>query len=189
MKIPKQAKRVFKGAIFEVYQWPQPMFDGSVETFEMIKRPDTAQIIATVGNKILVARERQPHFKCRIGLLGGRLNGKESPLSAAKRELREEAGLVSKKWTLFKTYEPTIKMDWTVYYFIANDCVRVSKPNLDPGEKIKIIKIDFEELIEKITALPSWNNKFAYDILKIRLKGETELAKLKKKIFGTKNRG
>ncbi len=38
MKIPPNAKRVFKGIIFDVYQWQQKMFDGSKETFEMLKR-------------------------------------------------------------------------------------------------------------------------------------------------------
>ena len=39
--IPPEADRVFRGEIYEVYQWPQKMPDGSVETFEMLRRPDT----------------------------------------------------------------------------------------------------------------------------------------------------
>jgi len=53
-----------------VYQWPQKMFDGSTATFEMIKRPDTVQIIATVGNKILMTQEEQPTQKRSFGFLG-----------------------------------------------------------------------------------------------------------------------
>ena len=37
MKVPKQAKRVFKGVIFDVYQWEQEMFDGTKEIFEKLK--------------------------------------------------------------------------------------------------------------------------------------------------------
>ena len=58
--IPPHAKRVFKGVIFEVYQWEQEMFDGSVETYEALKRADTAQVIATRRNKILIPLEEQP---------------------------------------------------------------------------------------------------------------------------------
>ena len=43
--IPKDARCVFKGVIFEVWQWEQKMFDGSMATFERIKRPDTVVII------------------------------------------------------------------------------------------------------------------------------------------------
>ncbi len=44
--IPEQAELKFRGVIFDVYQWPQEMFDGSVETFEMLRRADTVKIIA-----------------------------------------------------------------------------------------------------------------------------------------------
>lgn len=37
MKLPPQAKKVFTGQIFDVYQWEQEMYDGSFETFEMLK--------------------------------------------------------------------------------------------------------------------------------------------------------
>lgn len=38
--IPENAKLVFKGKIFDTYQWEQEMYDGSRVTFEKIKRPD-----------------------------------------------------------------------------------------------------------------------------------------------------
>lgn len=38
--IPPNAQRVFSGKIFDVYQWPQPLFDGSIATFEVAKRLD-----------------------------------------------------------------------------------------------------------------------------------------------------
>lgn len=52
MKIPINARRVFKGIIFDVYQWEQKMFDGNFKTFEMLKRPNTVEIIAIRDNKI-----------------------------------------------------------------------------------------------------------------------------------------
>jgi hypothetical protein len=43
--IPTDAKMIFKGKLFEVWQWEQKMFDGSVETFEHLKRPNMAVVI------------------------------------------------------------------------------------------------------------------------------------------------
>ena len=60
--IPRHAKRVFKGEIFEVYQWPQEMFDGSIKTFEMVRRPDTVATIAVIEDKIIVLEEEQPNL-------------------------------------------------------------------------------------------------------------------------------
>lgn len=35
--IPSFAKKVFKGIMFDVYQWQQKMFEGKLETFEKMK--------------------------------------------------------------------------------------------------------------------------------------------------------
>ena len=60
MKIPDNAKLVFKGVIFDVYQWQQELFDGSQATFEALKRPGTVQVIPTVGDRVLLSYEEQP---------------------------------------------------------------------------------------------------------------------------------
>ena len=57
--VPNQAERVFKGMIFDVYQWPQKFFDGTEGTFEMLKRPDTVSVICVVDDKILVIDDEQ----------------------------------------------------------------------------------------------------------------------------------
>ena len=55
--IPADAKRVFEGVIFDVYQWQQKMFDGSTETFEVLKRPDSVEVIAIKDGKMVVIHE------------------------------------------------------------------------------------------------------------------------------------
>ena len=87
MKVPQNAKKVFTGQIFDVYQWEQVMYDGSWATFEMLGRPDTVEVIATSGEQIYYARQSQPTKDEFIGLFGGRVEEGEEPLVAAKREL------------------------------------------------------------------------------------------------------
>jgi len=61
MSFSANAKKVFQGEIFSVYQWPQEMYDGTVQTFEKLKRPDTAIVIATTSEgKFLVSKQSQP---------------------------------------------------------------------------------------------------------------------------------
>lgn len=69
MKIPLNARRVFKGIIFDVYQWEQKMFDGSFKTFEMLKRLNTVEIIAIQNNKILLSKQSQPNKENFYSLL------------------------------------------------------------------------------------------------------------------------
>ncbi|MFI5412791.1 MAG: NUDIX hydrolase [Candidatus Micrarchaeales archaeon] len=157
-KIPKSAKRVYKGEIFDVYQWKQKMFDGTYETFERIRRPNTVQVIATEGNKILITRERQPaKTGTSLGFLGGMVDSAESPLHAAKRELLEESGRISKRWKLIGKLNPHSKIDWTVFLFLAGDCKKVAEQELDPGEKIKIVKLGFDKFMKIAPKIDRYN--------------------------------
>jgi 8-oxo-dGTP pyrophosphatase MutT (NUDIX family) len=147
-KLPKNAKRVFKGEIFEVYQWPQKMFDGSIETFEMLKRADTAGVIAVVDDKILILNQKQPdNPKAFYSLAGGRREKGETALNGAKRELLEETGYVARDWHLLNKVSPMGKVVWTSYTYIARDCIFWQPPHLDAGEKITTKLIDFDEFL------------------------------------------
>lgn len=151
MKIPKQAKKVFNGIIFDIYHWEQERFDGSKTTFEMLKRTDAVRIIPTQGGKIIINKETQPGIKETLGTFGGRIDSDESPLECAKRELLEEAGMKSADWELIDTYEPYYeKIDFTVHTYVAHDCIKEAEQNLEAGEKIEILLLTFEEFTKKI---------------------------------------
>jgi ADP-ribose pyrophosphatase len=181
MKIPPQAKCVFKGVIFDVYQWQQEMYDGTFETFEMLKRPNTIQVIPIVNNKIILSQEQQPTKPLFTSFLGGRQEKGEDPLDAAKRELLEEAGMESNKWELYKLYEPFSKFEWAIYLYIARDCRTLSKQNLDPGEKISLHPVTFEEFVDLVTAQDFWGGEIALDIMRMEKKGTLE--EFRKRLF------
>lgn len=85
--MPENAKRVFKGILFDVYQWQVNGYDGSTKTFEKLKRPDTAMVIpVTEDGKIILAFQEQPYKKPFVGLIGGRNDFRvtdKTPLIAA----------------------------------------------------------------------------------------------------------
>lgn len=145
--VPKQAKNVFQGEIYNVYQWPQKLFDGSEATFEMVSRPDTVKIIAVKGDKIVIVRQRQPTLDWYYDFPSGRHdNPAENELAAAKRELREETGMVFKNWKLIDVKQPFIKIDWLVYTFLATDFVEQGPQELDAGEEIEVLEMSFDEV-------------------------------------------
>ncbi len=86
--MPENAKRVYKGVIFDTYQWEVEGYDGSKKIFEKVKRADTVMEIAvTEEGKIILSKQEQPGRSPFIGCLGGRVDEGERPLEAAKREL------------------------------------------------------------------------------------------------------
>jgi ADP-ribose pyrophosphatase len=144
--IPKHAKKVFAGSIFDTYQWPQELYDGTTVTFEAVRRPDSVNILPiTNEGKIILTQQEQPGMKPFIGALGGRVDESETPLQAAERELLEEAGLSAKRSELWDATHIAEKIDWVIWTFIAKNCSKVGGQNLDGGEKIKLFEVTFDE--------------------------------------------
>lgn len=155
--IPKEAKRAFKGIIFDVYQWQQKMFDGTYETFEMLRRPDTVQIIAIKDGKIVFLQQEQPDIaKIFWELPGGRHDHEEeTELEAAKRELLEETGMTFSDWKLIGANVPHHKIDWVVYFFLATGYISQTEQSLDVGEKITVTLKTLEEVQELLFTPPA----------------------------------
>lgn len=181
MKIPKQAKLVFKGVIFDTYQWQQEMYDGTYETFEMLNRTNTIQVIPTVGDKIILIDEEQPTIKRGLGVIGGRQDDGESELECAKRELLEETGLASDDWELWEEMEPYNKIDWKISRFIARNCKKVSEQKLDAGEKIEVKPVSFEEFVEMASSDNFASKDISLSVLRMHYKNTLE--EFRKKLF------
>ncbi len=143
--IPTQASLMFKGVIYDTYQWKQQLFDGSHTTFEMLRRPDTVTTICVVGDKIIVINDEQPHRGHRLGFPGGRVNETDPDVvSAAKREVLEETGYEFNQWKLLKVWQPQRKIEWFIYLFVAWDGKQDSGPKPDGGEKILLELLPLE---------------------------------------------
>lgn len=167
MKIPKHAKRVFNGTVFDIYQWKQKMFDGSKKTFEIAHRLDTISIIAIVENKIVILYQQQPNTPWYYTLPGGYVDDRrESHKKAALRELLEETGLKPKKIKLWKNYRNDTRLKSNHYIYIAQDCKKVAEQTPDGGEKIKVKLISFEKFL-KFAHVDNFHNRgLVTDMLK-----------------------
>jgi len=145
--IPANAKKVFSGKIFEVWQWPQEMYDGSTEAFEMLKRPDTVVVVAVRDGKIVITRQSQPNREEEfMDFPGGRADEGETPLESAKREMLEETGMKFNNWKLIEVIQPYMKMEWFIYTFLATDFQEQTDTAHDAGEKIELVNMAFEDL-------------------------------------------
>lgn len=149
--VPPQATRVFKGVIYDTYQWEQELFDGSKTTFEMLKRPDTVRILAIVDDKIVIIKQEQPHVGLFIDIPGGFHDKEgETELDAAKRELKEETGVECKNWKLIEAVQAHNKIEQFNYLFLAFDAVdgntlESRKQKLDIGERVEVTYLSLEE--------------------------------------------
>lgn len=156
--IPPEADCVFRGEIYEVYQWLQKMPDGSVETFEMLRRPDTVMVIALdEAGDVLVIDEEQPGGIVRKNHLPvGRVDSSdESVLAAAQRELREETGCTfpDSYWGLLDVVQMEKKIEWFTYLLLATGALHRAAQHLDAGEDITVKSAPLAEVLHKDNVL------------------------------------
>ncbi len=183
-RVPSHAKRVFKGVIFDIYHWKQKMYDGGTATFEIARRQDTVLVIATIRERVVVVYQKQPAMPAHYSVPAGRMDKfDETPKQAALRELLEETGLKPKIFRLWKVHRNEGKVVHNVYIFIANDCVKVARQNLDSGEKIKVKYLSFDQFLKLAEHKDFYRGALQIDLLLARLNKSTK-RKLKKTIFG-----
>src|SRR5579884_4144421 len=168
--IPSYAKKVFSGILIDVYHWEQKQFDGTVKTFEKVKRKyDTVTIIPiTTDGKIIITRQEQPGMQSFVGFPGGLIEENENVIEAARRELREETGYEAKEFILWDAVQLLSKTDWALYTMIAKGCQKVSERHLDSGEKIAIDFISFDEFLHVVARKDFRDMEIALKILQLK---------------------
>lgn len=183
--VPPHAKRVFKGVLFDTYQWEQELFDGSHATFEKLVRKASTDMIVTQGDSIMVLKQEQPGKPLYPGLPGGQTEPGEDHLIAAQRELLEETGYVAENFILYKSQsDGGSKLYFPVSTYIVRDAQKIQEAHLDAGEKIQITWVNFDDFLqlarqEKFTC-PLWLKFDMYEALLDQIKKEI----LRKTIFG-----
>lgn len=157
--LPPDAKKVFKGKIYSVWQWRQKLFDGSYTTFERIQRADTSVVVGVLPDKrILLTEDEQPGRTAVITAAGGQVDPGETPAQAARREFREETGYEIGELVPWFSYHPSSRMIWQVNFFIGRNLKKKGEPELDGGERIKVLTYTFDEFLalasnQKLTML------------------------------------
>ena len=146
-----------------------------ISDFYKVTIKDCAAIVAiTEDNHIILKKEYRHCYGVElVEIPAGVLEDGEDPLETAKRELEEETGYRSEKWTyLGKTVENSAKLTNYMYIYLAEDCNKVSNQNLDYGEDIEVIEVSLNEAVEMIMNNEIICNSSIGAILKVaRIKG------------------
>ena len=103
------SKEILKNRLFTVTEEHAVDPDGFEIQRSIIHHPGSAVMMAVdeTSRVLLVRQFRLPAGKRLWELPAGRIDPGETPLRAAKRELREETGYSAKKWTKLAAYWPS----------------------------------------------------------------------------------
>ena len=146
------SKLVYKGKVFSVVSDKVEEPGGGINTREVIRHHGSVVILAVDESKnpsdpeIVFERQyRHAAGRFLIELPAGRVEPKEAPLAAAKRELIEETGYRAKRWSLLTKYfaSPGFLGEWMQIY-LARD-VRGGTAAPEPDENIEVFRLTLSE--------------------------------------------
>jgi len=115
----------------------------------VLETPDWVNIVAlTPERRLLVVRQyRFGSASVTTEIPGGMVDPGESSEQGARRELREEAGYTSDRWTYLGAVEPNPAIhDNLCHHWLAEDVRKTHDLDLDPGEDIVVGTLSFDEV-------------------------------------------
>lgn len=128
--------------------------DGRViDGYAQMRLRDYAIVVAlTVDDRLLVERMYK-HGPGRVvlDLVAGLVEDSEHPADAAKRELREETGYVSDRWTSLGSYVVNSNYGCgRMHAFLAASAEQTVRPDSQDLEKMDLLLLPFAEAVEQL---------------------------------------
>lgn len=126
--------------------------NGNDGIFGIVEMKTGSTVLAINDQNIayLVKEYKYGIGKESIELVSGGLDGLETPLEGAKRELKEEVGLEAAKWIDLKMVDPfTTIVHAPNHMFLALE-VNESTPCPEEWEKLEVIKVPFEKVVKMV---------------------------------------
>jgi ADP-ribose pyrophosphatase len=148
------SKEILKNRLFTVTEEHAVDPDGFEIHRSIIRHPGSAVMMAVDDkHQVLMVRQfRLPASKSLWELPAGRLDPRETPLQAAKRELREETGYSARKWTKLASFWPSPgyvaeKMN----LFLAEE-LKAGPPHPMDDERIECRWFSLKELVTMVAS-------------------------------------
>ena len=111
-------------------------------------RPDDAH---PEGRLVVVRQFRFGTGAMSVEVPGGVVDPGEDHGAAARRELREETGHESKRWTYLGSCEPNPAFLTNLcHHWLAEDCEVTSELDLDPGEDIAVEFVAWPDVAARV---------------------------------------
>lgn len=166
----KSSKTVYQNPWISVNEDQVVRPDGIDGIFGVVEMRPGVSVIAMDDKNNLILNKEFHYISCEnsIEAANGAIDGNETPLIAAKRELREELGIIAKEWIdlgFVDSYTEIIKS--RAYLFLARN-INFVESEQEGTETIKRIKIKFDEAVDMVLKSKITHNPSCVLILKAK---------------------
>jgi ADP-ribose pyrophosphatase len=152
--MPENKKIFYHGKIINLYRENATLPNGSRAEYEIVEHPGGAAVVALdEQHRICLLRQyRHVMHGWMWEIPAGKLDMEEPPLSTAKRELEEEAGLRATHWTsLGKMVSSPGVFTEVVYLYLARNLEHVPVC-MEANELIEVHWIPFQKALTMASA-------------------------------------
>jgi ADP-ribose pyrophosphatase len=147
-------REIYKGRIIDLYRDEVELPNGHSVELEIVHHPGAAAIVAVdaQGEVVLLRQYRHAAGGYIWEVPAGTLAAGESPADCARRELREEAGLVAQAWTALGSILTTPGFcDERIHLFLARE-LSDDTQQLDHDEVLSVSRVAMRRALAMIRA-------------------------------------
>ena len=149
---PLSSETIYEGKIIRVCRDTVELENGKKTYREVVHHSGGVTVVAlTPDERVYVVKQyRYPYQAVLTETPAGKLEPGEDPLEAAKRELREEIGMVAEHYEDLGKLYPTVAYDDEVIHMYLATGLRTVGQKLDEGEFLEVESVPLKQLVEQI---------------------------------------
>ncbi len=144
-------KPVFQAELFTVREIEIEVNKKKFTQHEVVKNPVVTIFALTDKNEVyLISQYRRLLEKTTLEAVAGFIDEGETPIKAAKRELKEEIGVTATDWQEFSVLNMAGSVTrGEAHLFLARG-LTIGKPEPEDDEDITPVLVPFEKAVEKV---------------------------------------
>lgn len=151
-EVKLSSKEIYNGVLLHVFSDEVRLPNGSTSVREWIKHPGASAVVPLFddGDTMLIKQFRYPLRKVFYEVPAGKIDQGESPENTARRELKEETGIIFDGLVSLGDFHPSIGYtNEVIHLYFARDA-QLAKSNVDEDEFLITQKLPFKKAVEMV---------------------------------------